>query len=165
MYTWEQEPQLPCAFGFARLRRRLQDVRKGKVHGMSERPFDKRRRCPENVARLAQHGSGFVGIKAGESVPQLSAPESRWFVGRGWCRACGCKLSRLAARAAGAGAAGARCAGARMRRAIVRQCRGRCRAREVLAQVVETLHEVRSLLVTEEGLQDSLLCSWDVAAK
>ena len=73
------------------------DVGDSNMHGLSERPFDKRRRCPENVARLAQHGSGVVGIKAGESVPQLSAPEPRWFVGRGWCRACGCKLSRLAA--------------------------------------------------------------------
>ena len=40
-HAWEQEPQLPRAFGFAGLRRRLQDVGEGKLHGMSERPFDR----------------------------------------------------------------------------------------------------------------------------
>ena len=32
------------------------------MHGLSERPFDKRWRHPENVARLAQRGTVIVGI-------------------------------------------------------------------------------------------------------
>ena len=36
----------------------------------------------------------------------------------------------------------------------------------MLAQVVEALHEVRGLVVTEEGLKDSHLCRrWDVASR